>query len=186
MYFVVGELLVSFFVEEMRFLNVLQVVVVLAQLGPWQYWAAPANTLGATESSACAWVRVKNFCQRSPFAMLFLTGLPKRLAQMEVTRLTDCVWAFFLYRWLGFSIVVSLTSKRFCLQWKWLVSQNVGEPILCISCLTSTASLSPSSRASKYFWRLWKFCFWRSVCEPRLSICNWILSSIKTLYGILD
>ena len=38
MYFVFGELLVSVvFVEEMRFLNVLQVVVVLAQLGPWQY-----------------------------------------------------------------------------------------------------------------------------------------------------
>ena len=38
MYFVFGELLVSvFLVEEMRFLNVLHVVVVLAQLGPWQY-----------------------------------------------------------------------------------------------------------------------------------------------------
>ena len=58
--------------------------------------------------------------------------------------------------------------------------------MLWISCLTSTAFLSPSSRASNYFWRLWKYCFWRSVCEPRLSICNWILSSIKTLYSILD
>ena len=40
MYFVFGELLVSgilFLFEEMRFLNVLYLVVVLAQLGPWQY-----------------------------------------------------------------------------------------------------------------------------------------------------
>ena len=40
MYFVFGELLVSrilFLFEEMRFLNVLYLVVVLAQLVPWQY-----------------------------------------------------------------------------------------------------------------------------------------------------
>ena len=90
--------------------------VVLVRVGPWQYQAGPANTLGANESSACEGVRVNNFYQRSPFAMHYLTGLPKRVAQMEIARVTECVWPIFFYRWLGFNIVVSLTSKRFCLQ----------------------------------------------------------------------
>ena len=109
----------TFLKETMRFHkqnNVLYLEVVLVQLGPGQYQAGPANTLGANESSACEGVRVNHFCQRSPFAMHYLTGLPKVVAQMEIARVTECVWAIFVYRWLGFNIVVSLASKRFCLQ----------------------------------------------------------------------
>ena len=51
--------------------------VVWIQLGLWQYQAGLANTLGANEISACDGVRVRNFCQRLPFAMHYLTGLPK-------------------------------------------------------------------------------------------------------------
>jgi len=93
---------------------VLYVEVVLVQLGPWQYQAGPA--LGANEGSACEGVRVSNVCQRSPFAMHYLTGLPKVVAQMEIARVTECVWAIFTYRLLGFNIVLSQASKRSCLQ----------------------------------------------------------------------
>ena len=98
--------------------NALYLEVVLVQLGPWQYQAGPANTLGANGSSACEGVRVSNFCQRSPFAMHYLTGLPKFVAQMEIARVTECVWAIFIYRLLGLNIVLSQASKRSCLQKK--------------------------------------------------------------------
>ena len=56
--------------------KVLHLEVVWVQLDPWQYQAGTANMLGANEISACDGVRVSNFCQRSPFAMHSLTGLP--------------------------------------------------------------------------------------------------------------
>ena len=96
--------------------NVLYLEVVLVQLGPGQYQAGPANTLGANESSACEGVRVNMFYQRSLVAMHYLTGLPKLVAQMEIARVTECVWAIFIYRLLGFNIVLSQASKRSCRQ----------------------------------------------------------------------
>ena len=108
------------------------------------------------------WVRVKNFCERSPFAMHYLTGLPKRVPQMEIARVTECGWAFFLE-----VAIFSLASKPFFCNEKARVAKcgNVGEPISCISCLNSTSALAPSSRASK--------CFWPHESSACDGVCVW-------------
>ena len=69
--------------------------VVWVQLDPWQYQAGPANTLGANEISACDGVRVRNFCQRLPFAI----GANRNSA-------CDGMRVGHFYRLLGFNIVL--------------------------------------------------------------------------------
>ena len=89
--------------------------VVAVQLGVWQHQAGPSHTLGANKGSACEAVRVKNACQALHFAMHYQSGLPKLVAQMEIARVLECVWAICMYRLLVLNIVVSQASKRLCL-----------------------------------------------------------------------